>query len=86
MVISQGHNVFSLAVTDLTAEPYFALFMSGVAEFPGIACAWYTMERFGRRPTMIGNLCLTAVFSICTSFVPNGNRLPRIDLDHTGYP
>lgn len=53
-------------------DAWFAVFLSGLAEIPGIAVAWYTMEHYGRKSTMMGGLILSGSFSIATAFVPHG--------------
>lgn len=63
-------------MADLTDEPYFIIFLSGLAEIPGTLAAWYTMERYGRRSTMIGGLLLAGFWSAATAFIPDGNCLP----------
>lgn len=62
----------SFAVSDLPAKTYVAFFMSGLADVPGNFAAWYTMERFGRRNSMLGSLFMGGVCCTVTAFLPDG--------------
>ena len=60
----------SFAVPELAPEAYFAFFLSGLAEIPGIYIAWVAMERYGRKSTVFWSLVLSGILPAATPFVP----------------
>ena len=69
-VDSQVYNGMSFAVSDLKTDTYFAFFLSGLAEIPGIYIAWVAMERYGRKGTVFWSLVLSGILPAATPFVP----------------
>ena len=68
----------SFGTPDLSSEPYFVFFLSGLAEIPGILIAWIAMERLGRRSTVLYFMLLSGILSTATAFLPGGEKSAAI--------
>lgn len=51
---------------------YVNFALSGAIQIPGNFLAWYTMNTYGRRITLVGSNLISGVAAIMLIFVPHG--------------
>ena len=69
MAHSLIYTGLSLNTSNLGANDYAAFAVAGAVEIPAYAIAMFTVEYFGRRPSLIALVMLGGVSCLCTALV-----------------
>ncbi|XP_030828463.1 organic cation transporter protein [Strongylocentrotus purpuratus] len=78
MAHSLIYTGLSLNTSNLGANDYAAFAVAGAVEIPAYIIAMFTVEYFGRRPSLIVLVLLGGVSCLCTALVPAGLWLTTI--------
>lgn len=60
---------------NMNINDYLAFSLSGLVEIPSCLVAWYAMEKWGRRWTILITMSLVGACCVANGFVPEGNTI-----------
>lgn len=72
MVCGMGLFGMTQYLGNVGGDIYFNFALTGAIQIPGNLLAWWTMNTFGRRVTLMGSNLITGISGICLIFVSKG--------------
>ncbi|XP_072178306.1 organic cation transporter protein-like [Diadema setosum] len=78
MVNTMVYSGLSLNSSNLGSNDYVAFAISGAVEIPAYLLSIFTLEYFGRKPSLCALLLLGGVACLCTAVIPSGVWLTTV--------
>lgn len=75
MSVSLVYDGYIRSITSIGLDIFIAFTLASATEFPASLTLTVVLDRWGRRWTLFGSMCLCAVCSIVLSFTVNGNGI-----------
>lgn len=69
----------SVNSTSMSGNKYINFALVSLVEIPGYTIAWVSIQKIGRRFSLVGSLLLCGLTCTLTLFVPSGNDLIQLE-------